>query len=181
MLNDFSRDLRELQISQYRHDEVAHRDIAWLPVPKRLTHFTLHFAKYAGALVTAHRAHNKPDVERILADTFAILLATANTLNLDLQAKLATDDHSENTDNPSTEGLLLRFCEAVGPMAKACEAVDHMENFPSRSTLDAGVVSILQVVAALADSADVDLVSAAEARWKVAERKSFLFSENKFG
>jgi hypothetical protein len=44
-------DLRQLQVEQFSHDETYHREIARLPVQQRLTHMTLHFAKYVGRLL----------------------------------------------------------------------------------------------------------------------------------
>lgn len=179
MLINSRADLRQLQIAQYRHDEVAHRDIAWLPVPQRLTHFTLHFAKYAGALVRANRAHDEVEGKRVLADAFAIVLAMANTLQIDLRARTQAEPRDENLSNYDVRDLLLCLCEAIGPMAKACEAIDHLENFPSRSTLDHGVLRVLEVISALAEKEGVSLPDAVTARWALAEKKSFLFEENR--
>lgn len=179
MLSNSRADFRQLQIAQYRHDEIAHRDIAWLPVPKRLTHYTLHFAKYAGALVRANFAEDEAEAKRVLADAFAIVLAMANTLQIDLRERVRAESSDENLSNSDVQELLLHLSEAVGPMAKACEAIDHLENFPSRPTLDHGVLRVLEVISILAAKKGVSLPDLVTARWALAEKKSFLFEENR--
>src|SRR5438067_1321862 len=129
--------LRKLQAAQYRHDQAAHMDIAGLAVPQRVTHFTLHFSKYVGQLAHATRKTDDPLIQKVVTDSFVIALAAANAMNVDLQRRieegLYRSDLTElDSDGEGTlDAVLLRYAEVVGKMAKACEALDHMEDYPT--------------------------------------------------
>lgn len=169
--------LRKLQAAQYRHDQAAHMDIAGLPVPQRVTHFTLHFSKYVGQLASACRQGDERLKHKAITDSFVIVLAAANAMNVDLQRRLEEGRFDQETqalelDNQQTlESLVLKYAEVVGHMSKACEAMDHMEDFPSRSVQERGVVLLASIVRRLAEIASVDLAAAARNRWKQIEQK----------
>src|SRR4051812_30816103 len=92
MHNDtLSIDLAELQSGQQRHDEFAHRDVLALSAARRVTHFTLHFAKYAGALLKAQRTGNQESTTRVLTDSLIIALACSNTVGIELPHALGQD------------------------------------------------------------------------------------------
>lgn len=176
------RNLRSLQRAQYRHDQVAHQDIAGLPVPQRVTHFTLHFSKYVGGIAKALRENDQSSLRRLITDSFVIALAAANAMNVDLQRRmeegmLAHEIRGLETENDRAS-LLLRYAEVVGTMSKASEALDHMEDFPSRKIQEAGVVLILAIIRLFADVIGLDLSSAAKDRWKAIEQKPLAGRDN---
>jgi hypothetical protein len=169
--------LRKLQRAQHRHDQVAHQDIAGRSVPKRVTHFTLHFSKYVGGLAKAIRKSDEQQLRRLITDTFVITLAAANAMNVDLQRRIAEAESRQALDALALDsqrdlsGVVLRYAEVVGEMSKACEALDHMEDFPSRKTQEKGVVLLLSIVCRLAELAGMDLAVATKERWKSIEQK----------
>jgi hypothetical protein len=177
--------LRKLQVSQFRHDQVAHQDIAGLPVPRRVTHFTLHFSKYVGALARALREGDDRETRRVITDSFIIALASANAMNVDLKRRieegtLTADIATLNLDHTKDANtVLMRYAEVVGEMCKASEALDHMEDFPSRKVQERGVVLVLVIVRRLADLMGMDLSALAKERWTAIEQKPMAGKERK--
>src|SRR4051812_4652826 len=91
--------LEELQKAQHLHDVAAHQDIMHLIVPKRLRHFTLHFAKYQGAISKALRTSDRRALTRALTDSLIIILASANALNIKLWERVATSESDHARSN----------------------------------------------------------------------------------
>lgn len=177
-------DLHGLQVAQFRHDQIAHQDILGLNVPKRLTHFTLHFAKYAGTLAKAHRESDNCLKQKTLTDSFIILLAAANAMNLDLQKVEDAERRCESLigasdSHPNFEQLLFSFVEVVGRMSKACEALDHLEDFPSRLVLEDSVILLLPIIRRLAALQAIDLRMRTSERWRSIEQKRLVTQENR--
>jgi len=167
-------DFRALQKAQHLHDGLAHRDILELSAQRRLTHFTLHFAKYAGTLLVARRTGNRPLMGRMITDSLIIALAFANSLGIELQRSLADEgEHPicrEGGEDSAT--LLLRYVEIVGEMGKACEAFDHAsERYPSFDVLERAITKLTRLVLACAVSEGVDLGAAVADRWMSVEAK----------
>jgi hypothetical protein len=172
-------DIRRLQLLQYKHDLLAHQDILCLPVPRRLIHFTLHFSKYIGALLRAHREGDSQAKTRVLSDAFIIALASANALNVDLEKVLPRNGGKGTSLGPTDfQGSTWKLCEIVGEMAKACESTDHLENFPSRQTLDRCIVDLVSLLGALAAENSISLDRTIAKRWELSEKRSFLFERN---
>lgn len=105
------------------------------------------------------------------------MLAAANTVNVDLQDRIEEGVFRQDLATmglkaqKNFEALLLRYAEVVGEMSKACEALDHVEDYPSRSMLERGVVLLVCIVRRLADIEGIDLSAAAKARWHQIEQK----------
>lgn len=171
----FASQLKQLQIEQYRHDNKAHQDILGLPVPRRLAHFTLHFAKYVGSLSTALRDQNAELQVRIVTDSLIIALAAANAMNVDLERKIEPSYPSGSTD---VNSLLWSYAEIVGEMAKACEATDHMEDYPSRAVMERNVARLIPLIRDFAGAINLDLTKAVKERWRILEQKSVLCIED---
>ena len=130
-----------MQLDQQRHDDVAHQDILALPVHQRITHMVLHFAKYTGRFLNVSKTDDL--LVRLLVDTAIIALSSANILRLRLDkqleptvpdvydaslmtigAALATEQQLDvDLNGPIGQSLALH----TGAMAKACEALDHLE------------------------------------------------------
>ncbi|SRR5258706_770300 len=169
-------DYRQLQAGQMHHDQIAHQDIWTLAVPHRLTHFTLHFAKYIGALVTANKTNDTELKKRVLTDSLVIALATANAVQVDLATSVETPNERSNTADirllpRQFDSLTLELAEVVGRMAKACEAFDHAEKFPSRDVIEHSVSRLIPVIEGLAEIEGLDIVSCVTERWAAVEMK----------
>lgn len=141
-------ELFALQVAQLKHDEFYHREIARLTVHARLNHMALHFAKYVGQLATAIESNDFPLIRQTITDAFVIALSSSNTLNVSLGAEIpfARDARSVAElgrlllDNDGLGNqLLLSFAVPTGQIARACEKLDHVEGFPFRETIAAGV------------------------------------------
>lgn len=135
-------DWAAVQLAQFKHDEMYHREICRLSTQDRLRHMTLHFAKYAGSL------QDEPDSKqfrRIAVDTLIIAVSCANILNVDLASAL------HGAHPPATAHAIFsrRLSIAAGKMAAACEKLDHLEDFPFRSTLRDETLAILRACIAL--------------------------------
>lgn len=121
-------DFLNLQMYQNNHDKIYHTDIDVLPMSSKMKHYTLHMCKYASYLLTAEIEDDHGLRQRALVDTFVISLAIANTLNQNLTK--AMHDFADPNCVPWP-----KFPVLVGRLAKACEALDHLEDFPFRTTM----------------------------------------------
>lgn len=130
-----------LQLEQFQHDELYHREISRLPTQVKLKHMALHFAKYAGNLM---ESRGDPDaLKRIVTDVFVIATSTANTLNVRLADELVIGaDEAFNTDSIAAMSAALII--NAGRMAAACEKLDHLEDYPFRPVIKAAAIELLQ-------------------------------------
>jgi hypothetical protein len=149
------RELLQLQLEQFQHDEMYHREIARLTVQHRLSHMVLHLAKYVGAIASADIDSEKLD--RAIVDGVIISLSTANILNLKLADKLIRNGASfpnlsalglraartAGVDQFNRDWLLKKMAVGVGQMAKGCESIDHLEAFPFREAITEGLLEVL--------------------------------------
>lgn len=164
-------DLDWFQGEQLRHDALAHAEIASLPMRRQLVHFILHLSKYQGRLLKALRSEDAESVQRLVTDSFIILLATANALGK--SPKIASAGRPTSVSHlRSSEALMLAYVEVVGEMSKACEAFDDKENYPSHSMLDACLGTLLRIVIALANVHGVPLLETVPHRWSRVERRA---------
>jgi hypothetical protein len=157
-----------LQVAQFSHDERFHREISRLSVQDRLKHMTLHFAKYAGELLSDE---SKRDPREVLVDTFIIAISTANILGLDLE-KFDLEDPVEGSLPFAT-----RLSVATGRLAAACEKLDHLEAFPFRETIADGVIVIIRSSKAEAELRQLDIFSAVNKRLDIVKHKSLFYDE----
>lgn len=180
--------LTRLQWQQRQHDIAYHGDIWHLPPQHSLTHMTLHQTKYMGALATALVAGDAHAVRKLLTDAFIITLATANILNQDLSAHITAPapvvgdlgglgcvllrGNHVGCDVMHAGEVTVRYAALCGVMAKACEAFDHAEDYPSRATLAACNADICRLVIGLAAVRNIDLPAAYQARMTQVEAKS---------
>lgn len=164
--------LDRLQQNQFSHDENNHREIARLTVQRRITHMTLHFAKYAGYL-----ASNPEDqkIKQTLTDILIIGLSSANVLNLRLSDHIDTNIVNKECVCPDIAKILT--IEA-GAMAAACEKLDHLENYKFRETLEKSVVNILHAIFAVFAVKNLNIEDAVTLRLKTAKAKQFLWQES---
>lgn len=176
--------ITDLQWAQHRHDESYHRDIAILPVASRIKHFALHFAKYVGALVDARRGGDEVAFSRLLTDAFIISLAAANAVALRLEdvAKRYRESGSlidlglaiaVSKERPAGYGdeLVPELALRVGQLAKACESLDHVEDYPFRPAMQEAVIAIFEIVTVEAAMRQIDLAKTSKDRLAGVERK----------
>ncbi len=164
-----ANELDKLQLEQFQHDETYHREIARLPVQRRLTHMSLHFAKYAGYL-----AEGGDDVrsQQVATDVFVIVLSSANILNLQLSAVIDLQTELGASDEA---GFARNVCVAAGKMSAACEKLDHLEDFPFRATLRDGVLALARAVISYCSAKNWKLVELVTARRaSIRSKSSFL-------
>lgn len=163
--------LTELQRQQQTHDFSSHWDIVCLPAPDRLKHMVLHFSKYVGRLAAS--PHDLLLFQSTVIDTFIIALATANALNVDLGTKCPIpQEDNERREIPGTrDRFFLSLAAATGQMAKACEALDHIERFNSRQELETGVITICNSCLQAAAEARIPLGEGVPMRWKEVESR----------
>jgi hypothetical protein len=153
--------LMRLQRVQQAHDELAHRDILSFNLHKRLKHMVLHFYKYTGKIQAASEVGDVAELRRTLIDAFIICMASANAMNLSLDAEVAGDDTGEldgracalGKSMPETLdvfGVAVRqFALIGGRMAKVVESADHMELGDPRQGMQVLVPRLTEVILAL--------------------------------
>jgi hypothetical protein len=181
--------LRSLQLAQLKHDERYHKDIALLPVGERMKHFALHMAKYVGHIAEAMENGDDDLLQRTLVDAFIISLASANTLQLDLGKALSShcDSSTKNLEklgvqlamtlkrpNGDANWLLRTMGRHTGRLAKACESLDHVEDYPFRATMLDSTRELFKVVLVGASLRGIDLLEEAAERIQSIEAK-YLF------
>ena len=171
-----SADLDWFQGEQLRHDALAHTDIASLPMRRQLVNFILHLSKYQGRLIKALRSQDRESVQRLITDSFIILLATANALGRSPRI-VGAGRPTSLSHLRTSEALLFAYVEVVAEMSKACEAFDDNENYPSHSMLDTCLGTLLRVVIALANVNDVPLLETVPHRWSRVERRAMANSK----
>jgi hypothetical protein len=128
-------ELDQLQLEQFQHDETYHREIARLTVQSRLTHMTLHFAKYAGYLA---EGCDEARQQQITTDVFVIALSSANILNIKLSD---VGDLQSGKPIKTASDFARCLSIAAGRMAAACEKLDHLEDFPFRPVIRDGAIA----------------------------------------
>jgi hypothetical protein len=163
-------ELASFQNEQFRHDRVAHGEMLALPLHRRLAHFTLHFAKYQAVMLSSLKNGSTDPIARLITDSLIILLAAANALGVRLRAELNGESHAD-TGPIGNDQLVDSYIETVGDMAKACEAFDHIKNFPSELVFKAAMARLTAIVIALAELNGVDLLTMVPKRWDQVERR----------
>lgn len=163
-------DLDWFQGEQLRHDAVAHGNIARLPMQRQLVYLTLHFSKYQGRLLKALRSEDGEAVQRLITDSFIILLATANTLGK-CPRVVGAGRPTSLSHLRGSEALMSAYVEVVGEMSKACESFDDHENYPSHTVLYSCVSTLIRVVIALANANGVPLLETVPHRWSRVEKR----------
>jgi hypothetical protein len=142
--------LEKLQYKQLRHDELYHSDICLLRIQARIAHHTLHLGKYSGKMAQALVAQEGVDVPglvKTVLDALIIVMSSANTLNLALWKVTGTEDDLQGALDGSwvpgdLQAHILSYVIIVGKLAKAVEALDHVESFDSRAAYEYNLKSL---------------------------------------
>lgn len=134
--------LVELQGTQLAHDLRCHSDILNLPTKEKMTHFTLHFAKYVGRMF--RMTNDVKLYQRTLVDSMIITLSAANALNINLDTMIK--EYGDPTLKHNNDVLNTRLAVLTGEMAKACESLDHIEHVDARNILEQSVIQICRLL-----------------------------------
>ena len=121
----------------------------------------LHLAKYAGRSLSGGA-----NFRQTLTDAFVISLACANILNLQLADRIQHRSHQMNA-----EQFGHRLAVLTGAMAKACEALDHLEQYDSKGVLNHAIQEVCDLCRNTAESMQFDLAAEANARWAQIEAR----------
>ncbi|MEP0315142.1 MAG: hypothetical protein ABJL57_01345 [Hyphomonas sp.] len=162
-------DILNLQRAQLRHDESYHQDILVLDTARRAKHMTLHNAKYSGRFVAAIEDGDKSLFARTLTDAFIISLATANIFAHDLRYELPPESKESSTlqdlgillaeSSNEKPSFLRSYSGLAGEMAKACESLDHLEDYPFRTKLTKCNAGIFRAVLIEASVRQIDMAA----------------------
>jgi len=188
-----SNELFQLQIEQKKHDELCHRDILCLPVQRRITHMSLHFAKYTGHIAQLENEDNEKLINTLI-DSIIICLASANCLNINLSEMITFGDvlgrrnindldkafyakYHQYVDNNLIGFLLKKYAFHSGNIAKACESLDHLEPYDFRLNIEKEVIELTELSLLYLAKLDVDTMFLVKQRWKFVENKSIFSSD----
>jgi hypothetical protein len=177
--------LNDLQLRQREHDIKSHKDIYYLPNPERVKHFTFHIAKYAGRL--ADPGQSEENFTLTLVDIFIIALSASELLAINLSRELSGETDASKHINLQNFGLALsnqlfkgvisrdwyfrQTTRTAGQMSKACESLDHLEDFPFREVIKKAVINLLLTTIATTSYLGIDLTSRVNERWKAIEAR----------
>jgi len=180
-------ELLQMQLAQKRHDEISHRDILSLRVQERITHMTLHFAKYCGLLADARTLPDLEKMKATIVDAFIILLASANCLNKRVTDLMPLPSEMNASSLANTAALLARdsgwtvpiaydravieMVKITGRMAKACESMDHLEAFDYRGVLESELGKMARTLLVFSFFLSLDLRDRVRLRWSRIEEK----------
>ena len=168
--------LNKLQINQLDHDERFPKEITNLSIHQRLTHMTLHFAKYNGRIVSnLYDTNYSTDA----IDMAIICLTVSNMLNHRLSDSFNVVDDIDlytygvtliksTTPVECTSVLAL----AISEMAKAMESLDHLEALDYRGTIIKSVTSIFGIMLVVAAERRIDLCEEIPRRLNVVQNRS---------
>lgn len=156
-----------LQKAQLSHDEKFHRDVLSLPLQDKVKHILLHLTKYLGKLLT------EKNKEVIFSDILICCLALGNSLKNVLNA--------EDAQNPiDFDVFIYNYAVSLGKMAKSCEALDHIENYPSHAVLIEEINNILSITFSYLNLIGKDYKKIINCRWDYIASKDFLSKDSSY-
>lgn len=149
-----TQNLYDLQERQRVHDEGYHQDILALGTISRTKHLVLHFVKY---LANLEDENDETLIKRNIVDFMICTLSMANMFQIDLSKAQFVEENKSVFKN-------------IGRMAKACEALDHLESFPSRDVLVKETKNVYFLLLNLSKKHDVILEEEINKRWLMIEK-----------
>ena len=119
----------------------------------------LHLAKYLGAL---SQDSDSDAYRRVFVDSFIMIASASNILALRMSDWIEglNPDCSELKSSEYTQ----QYISALSSLAKACDATDHIENFPMNVTWKNSIVEFLRLTISRAYATEVQLISEAITR-----------------
>lgn len=155
------------QIRQLEHDKNYHADIFALTLPKRMTHITLHLAKYAYEIAKIAESN---DVSKSFVDAFIMVVSASNLLKIEL-ADLEIDSYSN--DEPV---FLDEYLKNLKTLSKACESYDHFEKYSYHDKWNEAVRNLYLSFIIQSSVMNIDIVD--EANKRLDEVDSFINSRD---
>lgn len=142
----------QLGWSQLIHDRAFHQDIDCLNAKEKYSHFAHHIAKYTPEIVNENSNVNF----RVLADLMIITTSMANACRISLKEVWKNTLNENNTAHgykyqsmtkTDAEILTLKFmARKSAELGKACEALDHIENFSTGAAIRSTIQDIYNFV-----------------------------------
>ncbi|MBW4538980.1 MAG: hypothetical protein KME43_07505 [Myxacorys chilensis ATA2-1-KO14] len=160
--------LDSYQRLQLRHDKIYHPEILLLRVAERMNHIALHLTKYLGALYSL--PNSAVENRKAFIDSFIMVVSASNLLGILLSESLESD---EVTDTAET--FIKGYIQILSEIAKACEATDHQEDYPSRRILNRNIRSLFTLLLCEAASRNISILDEASHRLVSVERKHPLY------
>jgi len=150
-----------------KHDGVYHPEIVALGVSRRMNHIALHLIKYLGSL--ASLPISAPENKKALIDSFIMIVSASNLLGIPLAKDLEID-----AANETNEIFINVYIQLLAELAKACEATDHQEDYPIRSTWNKNIRKFFLLIVQEASSRNISILEDASYRLASVERKNSL-------
>ena len=166
------KQIYKLQLVQLEHDEKYHKDVVILPLAERVKHMALHNAKYTAYFIEAVESSDARRMERVLTDAFIITLATANTLNQDLELQFDGAPNDMGQGSSREFAFIKSYAKEAGALAKYCEAWDHLENYAFREAMQKANLGLLKLIVSEATARALDLPSLYRLRLENVETRS---------
>ena len=155
------------QWRQFLHDEIFHRDIAYLPTNRALNHFSQHLTKYGNRL----QSDDEVVKEKATIDSLFITMAIANRLNVRI---LSFGVPIHFIDDHVSLGAV--GTELIATLAKCMEAFDHLEDFAYRETFMSATKELFSIcLRELHRKHSTNLEQVLMDRWVEIEKKSIFY------
>ena len=155
------------QIRQLEHDRNYHGDIFAFSLSKRMTHITLHLAKYAYEVTKVAESNN---ISKSFVDAFVMVVSAANLLKIEL-SDLQVDNQSNNSPI-----FLDEYLKNLATLSKACESYDHFEKYSYHEKWNEAIQSLYLNFILQSSAINIDIVD--EASKRLDEVDSFINSGN---
>ena len=155
------------QIRQLEHDKNYHADIVAFSLPKRMTHITLHLAKYAYEIA---RVVESNKLSKSFIDAFVIIVSASNLLKIEL-----ADLKIDNQFNDLTV-FLDEYLKNLATLSKACESYDHFEKYSYHDKWNEAIRNLYLSFILQSSVMDIDIVD--EANKRLDEVDSFINAGN---
>jgi len=164
-----SRSWEKLQISQFKHDELFHREIARLSVKDRLSHMALHYSKYSGYLFLKNKK-----IEDIFLDILIISISVMNILNVKIENNSIFFEKSIR--NIEDYGLFESIVISSSRMSSACERMDHLEEWNFRDEIIESSKDLLAISLLFFEKRNINFINSIDNRLSNVRKKSIFFS-----
>ena len=138
--------------SQLIHDRAFHQDIDCLNPKEKYSHFAHHIAKYTPELVDSNGSVNY----RVLADLLIITTSMANACRISIKDVWKNTLNEESSAHghkyrkmtvDDAEIITLKFmARKSADLGKACEALDHIENFSTGAAIKSTIQDIYNFI-----------------------------------
>lgn len=155
--------LDSLQARQFEHDQKYHPEIVSLGTQRRMTHVALHLAKYLAVLTKHQRG---AEFERAITDAFIMVTSASNLLGLRLSQLVGSAASPLSHDS-----FIQAYIEVLSDLAKACEAADHLEDFPINRVWKASISKFIGLIGEMSASTGIDIVESSKQRLNDVENK----------